>query len=248
MATPRETQLQVVVDPEQALQLGDDWSSENLVLHVKNIVGTIDVQTPLDLKTIALHARNAEYNPRKFAAVIMRLRDPKTTALIFSSGKVHRHCHHWGVHRGQLSTGSTKILQSSTGVLDVVSSFLMTVVLRIQKLNFPARYEAFKICNIMGTSDVRFPIRLEGLLNDHSRFCTYEPELFSGLIFKLVDPKLTFLIFVSGKLVICGAKDTNDMHNALEKMYPLLLGYQKKTPAPTLAPVDFQEDADIDQH
>ena len=35
-----------------------------------------------------MHARNAEYNPKRFAAVIMRLRDPKTTALIFASGKM----------------------------------------------------------------------------------------------------------------------------------------------------------------
>ena len=40
----------------------------------------------LDLKKIALHARNAEYNPKRFAAVIMRIREPRTTALIFSSG------------------------------------------------------------------------------------------------------------------------------------------------------------------
>ena len=33
-------------------------------------------------------ARNAEYNPKRFAAVIMRIREPRTTALIFSSGKM----------------------------------------------------------------------------------------------------------------------------------------------------------------
>ena len=33
-------------------------------------------------------AKNAEYNPRKFQAVIMRIREPRTTALIFASGKV----------------------------------------------------------------------------------------------------------------------------------------------------------------
>lgn len=42
----------------------------------------------MDLKKIALHARNAEYNPKRFAAVIMRIREPRTTALIFSSGKM----------------------------------------------------------------------------------------------------------------------------------------------------------------
>ncbi|RHY45614.1 hypothetical protein DYB34_013679, partial [Aphanomyces astaci] len=210
MATSRQESLLQIVDAHQALQVGDEWSSERLVLHVKyacvmssfysmtlrsqscrNIVGTIDVKTPLDLKTIALHARNAEYNPKKFAAVIMRLRDPKTTALMFSSGKVE--C----IHRYPPTTSSTE------ANCRLAARKYCRV---LQKLNFPAQYDMFKICNIMGTSDVRFPIRLEGLLNDHSRFCTYEPELFSGLIFKLVEPKLTFLIFVSGKLVICGAK------------------------------------------
>jgi transcription initiation factor TFIID TATA-box-binding protein len=54
------------------------------------VVATVNLQCTLDLKAIALRARNAEYNPKRFAAVIMRIRDPKTTALIFGSGKVVR--------------------------------------------------------------------------------------------------------------------------------------------------------------
>ena len=42
----------------------------------------------LDLKHIALSARNTEYNPKRFSAVVIRLREPKTTALIFSTGKM----------------------------------------------------------------------------------------------------------------------------------------------------------------
>ena len=37
---------------------------------------------------LLIQARNAEYNPKRFAAVIMRIREPRTTALIFSSGKM----------------------------------------------------------------------------------------------------------------------------------------------------------------
>jgi hypothetical protein len=54
---------------------------------LQNVVSTVNLGTKLDLKIIALHARNAEYNPNRFAAVIMRIREPKTTALIFASGK-----------------------------------------------------------------------------------------------------------------------------------------------------------------
>ena len=55
---------------------------------IRNIVCTVNLDCKLDLKNIALRARNAEYNPKRFAAVIMRIRDPRTTALIFSSGKM----------------------------------------------------------------------------------------------------------------------------------------------------------------
>ena len=36
-----------------------------------HIVATVNLDCKLDWKTIALHARNAEYNPKQFAAVIM---------------------------------------------------------------------------------------------------------------------------------------------------------------------------------
>ncbi|TDH73851.1 hypothetical protein CCR75_003847 [Bremia lactucae] len=208
-----ETNLQSVGARE--LQVEDDWE-ERLDLHVKvmNVVGTVDMKTLLDLKTIALHARNAEYNPKRFSAVIMRLRDPKTTALIFGSGKI--------VITGATSEDSCRLAARK-----------FTRV--IQKLNFPAQFTDFKVRNVMATCDTRFPIRLEGLLNDHARFCSYEPELFPGLIYKLVEPKLTLLIFVSGKIVLCGAKDSSHLHQAIDKMYPVLLQYRKVTAPPSLS-------------
>ena len=53
-----------------------------------NIVGTANLNCRFDPKTIALNARNTEYNPKRFDAAIMKIRHPKTTALIFSSGKI----------------------------------------------------------------------------------------------------------------------------------------------------------------
>ncbi len=53
-----------------------------------NIVATVNLGCTLNLRQITLHARNAEYNPKRFAAVIMRIHEPKTTALFFSYGKM----------------------------------------------------------------------------------------------------------------------------------------------------------------
>ena len=58
----------------------------DIIPQLQNIVSTVNMGVKLDLKKIALHARNAEFNPKRFAAVIMRIREPRTTALIFSSG------------------------------------------------------------------------------------------------------------------------------------------------------------------
>ena len=64
------------------------FTSYVILFSFRNIVSTVNLSCKLDLKKIALHARNAEYNPKRFAAVIMRIREPRTTALIFSSGKM----------------------------------------------------------------------------------------------------------------------------------------------------------------
>lgn len=42
----------------------DDNTSSGIVPILQNIVATVNLDCRLDLKTIALHARNAEYNPK----------------------------------------------------------------------------------------------------------------------------------------------------------------------------------------
>ncbi|KAK7207635.1 transcription factor TFIID-domain-containing protein [Myxozyma melibiosi] len=174
---------------------------------LQNIVATVNLECRLDLKTIALHARNAEYNPKRFAAVIMRIRDPKTTALIFASGKM--------VVTGAKSEDDSKLASRKYARI-------------IQKLGFNAKFMEFKIQNIVGSCDVRFPIRLEGLAFSHGHFSSYEPELFPGLIYRMVKPKIVLLIFVSGKIVLTGAKVREEIYQAFEAIYPVLSEFRKQ--------------------
>jgi transcription initiation factor TFIID TATA-box-binding protein len=144
-------------------------STSGIVPKLQNLVATVNLSCRLDLKTIALHARNAEYNPKRFAAVIMRIRDPKTTALIFASGKM--------VVTGAKSESDSKLASRKYARI-------------IQKLGFDAKFSDFKIQNIVGSCDVQFPIRLEGLASTHHNFSSYEPELFPGLIYRMMKPKI----------------------------------------------------------
>ena len=134
----------------------------------------------------------------------MRIRDPKTTALIFASGKM--------VVTGAKSEDDSRLASRKYARI-------------VQKLGFDAKFSEFKIQNIVGSCDVKFPIRLEGLAYSHGQFSSYEPEvrisdvthflranvlpqLFPGLIYRMIKPKVVLLIFVSGKIVLTGAKVT----------------------------------------
>ncbi|XP_017274278.1 TATA-box-binding protein [Kryptolebias marmoratus] len=182
--------------------------SSGIVPQLQNIVSTVNLGCKLDLKTIALRARNAEYNPKRFAAVIMRIREPRTTALIFSSGKM-------------VCTGAKSEEQSRLAARKYARV--------VQKLGFPAKFLDFKIQNMVGSCDVKFPIRLEGLVLTHQQFSSYEPELFPGLIYRMIKPRIVLLIFVSGKVVLTGAKVRAEIYDAFENIYPILKGFRKTT-------------------
>ncbi len=96
--------------------------------------------------------------------------------------------------------------------------------------NAEIKLQDFKVQNIVGSCDVRFPISLETLSNSHQSFCTYEPELFPGLIYRMLDPKIVLLIFASGKIVLTGAKTREDIHIAFERIYNMLKRFRKKNP------------------
>ena len=102
----------------------------------------------------------------------------------------------------------------------------------VNKLGFPAQFKDFKIQNMVGSADVRFPVRLEGLAYAHGYFCSYEPELFPGLIYRMKQPKVVLLIFVSGKVVLTGAKTRGDVVAAFDAIYPVLQEFRKGDAAP----------------
>uniref|UniRef100_A0A0A9ZHR4 TATA-box-binding protein n=1 Tax=Lygus hesperus TaxID=30085 RepID=A0A0A9ZHR4_LYGHE len=141
---------------------------------IQNIVATVNVGCPLNLKSIAMQARNAEYNPKRFVAVIMRIRKPKATALVFQSGKI-------------VITGSKNEYESRLAA----SKFCRI----LQRLGYShIRFMDFTIQNIVGSVDVRFPIKLEHLCNENSFYASYEPELFPGLVYRMPDPKVCMII------------------------------------------------------
>lgn len=205
-----------IYNNKDALSLNNPPSSYGIVSEIsedikpilQNIVSTANLKCSLDLRTIALHAKNAEYNPKRFAAVIMRIKEPKTTALIFASGKM-------------VCTGARSEEDSRKAARQYAKI--------IQKLGYKVVFSEFKIQNIVGSCDVKFQISLEGL-STSNKYCSYEPEIFPGLIFKMYKPKIVLLIFVSGKIVLTGAKERKEIFEAFQVIYPLLYKFKKISP------------------
>jgi transcription initiation factor TFIID TATA-box-binding protein len=53
------------------------------------------------------------------------------------------------------------------------------------------------------------------------------------------NPKIVFLVFVSGKIVVTGAKTRSAMLEGVDKLYPVLFKYRK---TPSMAPAMPEEE------
>ena len=185
--------------------------SKTIVPEIQNIIASVHLKCELDLRLIAISARNAEYNPKKVNAVVMRLREPKCTGLLFRSGRL-------------MITGARLEDDARLGGKKMAKI--------CQKSGFPkVKFTNFKMENIIATADCRFPIRLEGLAYDHRDFCNYEPELFPGLVYRYhpdnSPTKAVLLLFVSGKVIVTGCKNYREICSVFDNIYPVLCKYRK---------------------
>ncbi|MEM1650070.1 MAG: TATA-box-binding protein, partial [Sulfolobales archaeon] len=57
-------------------------------VRIENIVATVILNQTLDLTLLEQNIPDIEYNPDQFPGLILRLSNPKITALIFKSGKM----------------------------------------------------------------------------------------------------------------------------------------------------------------
>ena len=46
----------------------------------------------------------------------------------------------------------------------------------------------------------------------------YEPEQFPGLVYKLIEPTATFLLFSNGKLVYTGTKNKAQLEDSMKQL------------------------------
>ena len=57
-------------------------------LKVQNIVATTSLGKEISLTTLAKTQLNTEYNPEQFPGLVLRIKQPKSAVLVFSSGNL----------------------------------------------------------------------------------------------------------------------------------------------------------------
>ena len=172
-----------------------------LEIIVENIVASTSFADKLDLDVIAQSLEEAEYEPEQFPGLVYRLSDPKTATLLFRSGKAN-------------CTGA-KNVEDVKKTIGIIADKLRKLGVEVYK----DKELKIVIQNIVAISDIGTELNLNevamglGLEN-----VEYEPEQFPGLVYRIHDPKVAMLLFGSGKIVCTGARQTEDVSKAVEKL------------------------------
>ena len=167
------------------------------MVEVVNIVVSSSLEHDIPLEKMATTLNNTEYNPEQFPGLVLRIKEPKTSALIFSSGKI--------VVTGARSI--KKVREAINKIKDALKKIKIKITIE-PKIN---------IQNMVASGDIGMSLNLNKLaMKLHNT--EYEPEQFPGLVYKLSKAKATFLLFSNGKIVCTGTKSEKEVDEAVEML------------------------------
>ncbi len=164
---------------------------------VVNMVISTALEEHINLDKLASTLPNTEYNPEQFPGLIMRIKDPKTSALIFTSGRV-------------VCTGARNIEDAERSIQNIIEALKkIKVIIKIKPI--------LHVQNMVAAGQLGYDLNLNKLaitLNN----VEYEPEQFPGLVYKIKNPKTSFLLFGNGKIVVTGIKTKDELEKAVDAL------------------------------
>ena len=165
---------------------------------VENVVVFTTLGKEISMDKISRELNGAEYRPESFPGVVYRIPDPKTAALIFSSGKI-------------VCTGARSPEFAKSAVEKVVDD------MRQLNIDLPTEYNT-GVENIVASTQIeaKDKLNLEHIAYNLEN-AEYEPEQFPGLVYRITEPRVAFLLFGTGKIICTGARAIDEIHQALAK-------------------------------
>ncbi|MGV8162964.1 MAG: TATA-box-binding protein [Candidatus Nanoarchaeia archaeon] len=164
---------------------------------VVNIVVSSSLEHDIPLEKMAATLSNTEYNPEQFPGLVIRIKDPKTSALIFSSGNI-------------VCTGARSLEKVDESIKKIIES--------LEKIGIKIKIKPkINVQNIVASGSIGMDLNLNTLAMKLDN-TEYEPEQFPGLVYKLMEAKATFLLFSNGKIVCTGTKSEEMVHKAIDML------------------------------
>lgn len=192
------------LDVKEETREADDQPEVDIVIN--NVVCSFSVRCHLNLKEIAMNGSNVEYR-RENGMVTMKLRQPYTTASIWSSGKI-------------TCTGANSEDQAR-----IAARKFSRILQRMDEKYKNIRIKNWRVVNVLGTCTMPFAIKITPF-SQAFKEASYEPELHPGVTYKIKYPKATLKIFSTGSVTVTAPSVAN-VQAAIEHIYPLVNEYKK---------------------
>jgi transcription initiation factor TFIID TATA-box-binding protein len=177
-----------------------DWErGDESETMVHNMVSTSVVhgsEMPINLSQLATLLPCSTYDRKRFAAITIRIDNPRCTALLFTSGKL-----------------------VITGVKSWYECLLASLCIAriMSRLFVHARYYIVNcdVQNIVAHSEISLGpnqfLNIQQMYESMAMECTYQKNMFPGLIYRSRDAPVVLLCFYSGKVVLTGGKTIRDI-------------------------------------
>jgi len=176
-------------------------------LKIQNIVATASLGKDVPLTKLAKTLPNTEYNPEQFPGLVLRVKKPKSAVLVFSSGNL-------------VCTGTKSVAQ--------VKEVIREVIKQLKKINVRINtVPKITVQNIVASGSINMNLNLNYLAIELEN-TEYEPEQFPGLVYKLIEPNATFLLFSNGKLVCTGTKNKAQLEDSMKQLRKVMNKIVKK--------------------
>jgi transcription initiation factor TFIID TATA-box-binding protein len=176
-------------------------TAQKASLKIQNIVATTSLGKDVPLTKLAKTIPNTEYNPEQFPGLVLRIKLPKSAVLVFSSGNL-------------VCTGTKSVAQVKLVIEQVIK------ILRKINVNVTDKPK-ITVQNIVASGNINIPLNLNYLALALEN-TEYEPEQFPGLVYKLIKPNATFLLFSNGKLVCTGTKNNQQLNDSMDELIKVI--------------------------
>ena len=166
-------------------------------LKIENIVASGVIAESIDLVEFSSKVKGCELNKKRFPGAVYRIQDPKIACLIFSSGKI-------------VMTGIRNDKALADGLAIIIKSLKKAGIK-------PLKEPKVAVTNMVCSYNLGTRINLNKIvLTLNVENIEYEPEQFPGLVYRIKDPKIVTLLFSSGKIILTGGKNLEDVKKGVD--------------------------------